>query len=128
MELDHLDSRTMHAVIRASVMLKRAGLAKLIEHKPSGDAVHWRALSVERATKAKERVEEAWAGTPDKDLLRMLRFDGGIEICAASANKVRVVHRVAAELGGQYSMARTTIEAHHQPKQWKTAQAEGSCC
>jgi trehalose-6-phosphatase len=105
LELDHIDSRTMQAVTRANVMLERAGLAKLFEHKPFGNAVHWRGFSVERAMEAQESVEEVWAAIPGKSLLRMLRFDGGIEICAASANKERVVHRVAAELGGQYSMA-----------------------
>jgi trehalose-phosphatase len=38
-------------------------------------------------------------------VLRILHFDGGIEICAATMSKGDVVRQIAASLGNSYAMA-----------------------
>jgi trehalose 6-phosphate phosphatase len=100
-----LDPATLEELEQSTAMLEKAGLARLMERKPTGNAVHWRALASEDAARLKREVEEVWESLGDKHSLRMLRFDGGIEICAAVIDKGRVVDIVAAELGDSYCMA-----------------------
>lgn len=105
LESANLDERTLRAIQRTTAMLEGEGLADRIEHKPTANAVHWRGLPAEEVEAVREKVESVWAGLPDKDLLRMLRFDGGIEICAAAKNKGDVVLDIAAEMGEKCTMA-----------------------
>lgn len=101
----NLDFQTAEALARVRKALVDAGLEQLLETKPTGYAVHWRGLAVEQSQSARRTVEAAWDDTPDKDVLRILHFDGGIEICAIAMNKGDVVRQVAASLGESCAMA-----------------------
>ena len=100
-----LDEKTLKAIGNVALRLREEGLGPLIEDKPVANAVHWRGLSTEQAEAVKEKVEIVWAGLPDRDRLRILRFDGGIEICAASMNKGDVVRQIALEVGESCAIA-----------------------
>jgi trehalose 6-phosphate phosphatase len=100
-----LDVRTMQALTFTLKRLHEAGLAEYLEYKPTGYAVHWRGLAPEQAHPIRQAVEKVWAALPDKGILRMLHFDGGIEICSAARNKGHVVRHIAEELGEPFSMA-----------------------
>jgi trehalose 6-phosphate phosphatase len=101
----NLDFQTTEALTRVRKALADAGLEKLLESKPTGYAVHWRGLAAEQSQSARNSVEAAWVDTADKDLLRILHFDGGIEICAINMNKGDVVRQVAASFGESFAMA-----------------------
>jgi len=101
----HLDFQTTEALAHVHGALVGAGLTKLLETKPTGYAVHWRGLTAEQAQSARHITEATWADTADKKVLRILHFDGGIEICALAINKGDVVRQVATNLGGSFAMA-----------------------
>lgn len=100
-----LDARTTQALSSTLKSLHEAGLAEYLEHKPTGYAVHWRGLSHEQTHSLRQAAEKVWDTLPDQAILRLLHFDGGIEICSAARNKGHVVHDIAEKLGPSFSMA-----------------------
>ena len=100
-----LDSKTAAALKHTFDLLVGSGLAEFIEQKPTGHAVHWRGMAAKQAEQIRLATEATWADTVEKDVLRILRFDGGIEICAAAMNKGNVVRQIANTLGERYAIA-----------------------
>ena len=99
------DSRTSEALASVRGGFVDRGLTALIEDKPTGHAVHWRGLAADQADRIRLTGEAVWSETADKDVLRILHFDGGIEICASAMNKGDVVRLIAAGLGDSHAMA-----------------------
>lgn len=105
LQTNRLDSRTAKALASVRGGLVYHGVAGFIEDKPTGHAVHWRGLSADRADSIRVASEAVWSEIADKEVLRILHFDGGIEICASAMNKGDVVRLIAAGLGDSYAMA-----------------------
>lgn len=104
-EFVSLTSKTFDALANARNLLIGQGFAEFIEDKPTGCAVHWRGLSAEQSGHLEASVEAAWETIGIEDSLQMLRFDGGIEICASAMNKGHVVSQILEELGALSSIA-----------------------
>jgi trehalose-phosphatase len=62
--------------------LHRDALGGLFEDKPNAAVMHWRGLAAAQAAAVKARVMELFAPLAKMDGLRLLDFDGGVELRA----------------------------------------------
>lgn len=76
--------------------LRAAGLGARLENKPGAIAVHWRGVSLEERTRIEETVRRFSAAIDEHDL-RLIPFDGGLEIRGGAKNKGDAVHTVLSE-------------------------------
>jgi trehalose-phosphatase len=97
-EMLKLDPHALSRLVQAKDLLVKEGLLHLIESKPAGSAVHWRGLEV-AAPQIASKVKKVWSMLPDRTGLRLMEFDGGIEICLAERNKGDAVRTILAEMG-----------------------------
>jgi trehalose 6-phosphate phosphatase len=67
------------------------------ERKPGVLAVHWRGLPPERRRAIRELLEERWRSRGLDARLRLLDFDGGVELQAPGRHKGDVVDAILAE-------------------------------
>ena len=70
-------------LLAAEAILRDAGLEDRTEVKPGGVAVHWRGLDPAKAEKLAREVPRLWQPLLDRAPLRLLEFDGGLEIRVA---------------------------------------------
>ncbi|CAN5707362.1 trehalose-phosphatase [soil metagenome] len=104
-EMLSLDAETRDALEGAREMFSQAGLAYFMEDKPTGHAVHWRGKPQLEAERIRDLAEDAWLRIPVNNRLRVLHFDGGLEVCAAIRNKGDVVRKIHDEIREPHSMA-----------------------
>lgn len=84
-------------LLAAEVMLRDAGLENQTEVKPGGVAVHWRGLDAAKAEKIARDVVRLWKPLLDRAPLRLLEFDGGLEIRVAGPGKGDAVRAILKE-------------------------------
>jgi trehalose 6-phosphate phosphatase len=89
----------------AFAALQRAGLDKSMERKVGSIAVHWRGLGAPEKDRLKEQVLQAWRPLLDVHGLRLLEFDGGLEVRAPAANKGEAVLCILREAGRDPAVA-----------------------
>ena len=70
-------------LLAAASLLRDAGLESQTEVKPGGVAVHWRGLDPVKAEKLAREVPRLWKPLLDRAPVRLLEFDGGLEIRVA---------------------------------------------
>jgi trehalose-phosphatase len=78
-------------------MLRDAGLESQTEVKPGGVAVHWRGLDPGKAEKTAREVSRLWKPLLERAPLRLLEFDGGLEIRVAGPGKGDAVRAILRE-------------------------------
>jgi trehalose-phosphatase len=98
-ELSRLDEETVNKISEANELLRREGLFDLLEFKPAATAIHWRGVE-ERANQVARKVERVWFTSHSQKGLRLLKFDGGMEIRADSRDKGDAVRTILYEMGG----------------------------
>ena len=86
-------------LLAAEAVLRDAGLEGQTEVKPGGVAVHWRGLDGARAEKIARDVHRLWKPLLDRAPLRLLEFDGGLEIRVAGPGKGDAVRTILREAG-----------------------------
>lgn len=74
-------------------------LQRHAEIKPGSIAVHWRSLTETAAGELRERILLGWFPIADRGDLRLLEFDGGIEMRIAASDKGGAVGTVLGEIG-----------------------------
>jgi trehalose-phosphatase len=84
-------------LLAAEAMLRDAGLENQIETKPGGVAVHWRGLDSAKAEKIAREVRSLWKPLLERAPLRVLEFDGGLEIRVAGPGKGDAVRAILRE-------------------------------
>lgn len=72
---------------QAEEWMRTAGLLDIAETKPGGIAIHWRGLPDPEIERLKARIGEGWNKLATNPNLRLLNFDGGIELRIARPNK-----------------------------------------
>lgn len=90
---------------KATQQLRDKGFSDLLEVKPGGVAIHWRSLSEqERETVRSETVTEwtAISGIPD---LKLLQFDGGLELRIAHPDKGDAIRAILQDLPNNVPIA-----------------------
>lgn len=74
------------------------GLHDLAEIKPGSIAVHWRALAEAEADELRGRILVGWFPIADRAALKLLEFDGGVEMRMPDPDKGDAVRTVLAEI------------------------------
>ena len=75
------------------------GLQNLAEIKPGSIAVHWRALQETDAIELRGRILVGWFPIAERGFLKLLEFDGGLEMRMPDMDKSRAVRTLLAEVG-----------------------------
>ena len=98
-EIHPVDERTISRISEANELLRSEGLFDLLELKPAGVAIHWRAVESAMAKQVARKVRDVWSMLPSREGLELLKFDGGMEIRVALRNKGDAVRTILTELG-----------------------------
>lgn len=77
--------------------LEYQGLHDLAERKPGSIAVHWRALEQTRAEELRGRIIVGWFPIAERAHLKLLEFDGGVEMRMPDLDKGDAVRTVLKE-------------------------------
>jgi trehalose 6-phosphate phosphatase len=86
-----LDERTRLGLDDAQRWLRYQGLMQTAETKGASLALHWRGREAQQAEEWRNRALLGWAPIARASGLKLLEFDGGIEICAPESDKGAVV-------------------------------------
>jgi trehalose-phosphatase len=83
------------AIIRqAEEWLSQAGLLPITEIKPGGIAVHWRGLPAAESEDVRRRIQDGWKKFMGVQGIKLLAFDGGIELRTARPDKGDVIRAI----------------------------------
>lgn len=74
------------------------GFGHLAERKPGSIAVHWRGLADSEAEELRGRILMGWFPIADRAALRLLEFDGGVEMRMADLDKGGAIRTVLKEV------------------------------
>lgn len=102
-ELAKLNPGVVKRLAEANHLLVKGGLGSLLEVKPGGTAIHWRGL--ESTDQLREQVQEVWSSLPSREGLRLMAFDGGMEILASARTKRDVVRTLLSEMRKEVCIA-----------------------
>jgi len=83
---------------QAERWLREANLTSLAEIKRAGLAVHWRGLSEAEIGQVQARTMEGWARLAAQPGIKLLRFEGGLELRSARPNKGDAVTTILKDL------------------------------
>lgn len=82
-----VDPQVQSILHEAEDWLRQSDLLSIAEIKPGGIAVHWRGLAPAAAEDILSRIQKRWGGFNDVPSVKLLSFDGGIELRAAHPDK-----------------------------------------
>jgi len=102
-ELAKLDPRVVRRLSQVNDLLLEEGLGRLLEIKPGGTAVHWRGLA--STIRVRGLVQRVWSSLSSREGLRLMTFDGGMEIRASARTKRDVVRTLLSEMPKGASLA-----------------------
>lgn len=91
-------AESLQAVANATELLLGAGLGGFAERKFASIAIHWRGKEA-HAGHLTRRVLRAWSTVQHAKGVRLVPFDGGLEITASARNKGNVVQTILSESG-----------------------------
>jgi trehalose 6-phosphate phosphatase len=97
-ELSELDAITVEALVSADHWLRLQYIQYAAEFKTGSIAMHWRGMNDSQAEAVREQVLQGWTPIAKHTGLKLLEFDGGIEIRAARANKGNAVDTIMSEM------------------------------
>ncbi|QNI30436.1 trehalose-phosphatase [Alloacidobacterium dinghuense] len=89
-----IEPNTLAIIRQAEDWLLQAGLLPITEIKPGGIAVHWRGLSASEVEHVQSRIQEGWNKFEGVQGIKLLAFDGGIELRAARPDKGDVIDAI----------------------------------
>ena len=100
-EMPEIPADVAEVLDAARRWLDYQGLHDLAEIKPGSIAVHWRALEESDAEELRGKILVGWFPIADRAALKLLEFDGGIEMRMPDPDKGDAVHTVLAEMSPQ---------------------------
>jgi trehalose 6-phosphate phosphatase len=100
-----LDDHTAKALETAKDWLRDQDLQDAAEFKTGSIAVHWRGLSETEASAVRVRVLLGWTPIARQSGLKLLAFDGGVEIRAYNPNKGDAVRTILSEMDSHAPVA-----------------------
>jgi trehalose-phosphatase len=92
-----LDEEATQAIEEARQAVEEARLGFRVEHKPNSVGVHWRGKAFESSQGAQERTLEMMERYTHVPTVKLLKFDGGLELRAGN-DKGDAVRAIRAEL------------------------------
>jgi len=81
------------------------GLEDMAEAKPGSIAVHWRALEEAAASEIRGRILVGWFPIADRESMKMVEFDGGVEMRMPDLDKGDAVRTILRETGAGVPIA-----------------------
>lgn len=85
------DPETAAILVQAQEWLITTGMASLAEIKPGGIALHWRGQPHAEIASIQARTQEGWTELAKHPGIKLLNFEGGLELRIAHPNKGDVV-------------------------------------
>lgn len=82
-----IEPKVAAILMQAERELTEDGLSSRLESKPGGIAVHWRGLQDAEIESIEARVSQKWAAFADQPGVKLLSFDGGLELRATHPDK-----------------------------------------
>jgi trehalose 6-phosphate phosphatase len=98
-KMSELSKTEIEGLKAASRWALDQGLQDYLEGKPAGLAFHWRGREPSVADEIRKKVVETWQPILDDLGLKLLDFDGGIELKVAGRDKGNAVKRILTEIG-----------------------------
>jgi trehalose 6-phosphate phosphatase len=89
----------------AEQWLKTSGLSSRSEVKPGGVAVHWRGLSDAEIEKVRASTRKGWGALAKHPGLKLLDFEGGLELRAAHPDKGDAIAEILRDLDPNVQIA-----------------------
>lgn len=96
-EMPEIPERVAQALEEGHRWLTYQGIEDIVEMKPGSIAVHWRGIEDEAASKLRGRVLLGWFPIAERGALRLLEFDGGVEMRMADLDKGDAVRIILSE-------------------------------
>ncbi len=93
-----LPSEDTAALAQARDQLEAVGMSAMLEEKPGGVALHWRGCDQSVVEGMRELVERLWKPLVTGTSLRLLAFEGGLELRVTRPDKGDAVRAVRAAL------------------------------
>jgi trehalose 6-phosphate phosphatase len=100
-----LPSDEQSGLLVATQVLEEEGLQRRLELKPGGVAIHWRDQPAEEIAAIKGRVVQLWTPLLSEYPLRLLEFDGGLELRISEWNKGSAVTTILNEVSAEAAVA-----------------------
>lgn len=98
------DDAAIEAIEEARKVIEAANLGFRVEHKPNSVGVHWRGKAFESSRSAQERALELMERYTHVPTVKLLRFDGGLELRAGN-HKGDAVKAIRSELSHDAAIA-----------------------
>lgn len=98
-EMPEIDSVAKQALADAERWLAYQGLDHMAEPKPGSLAVHWRALDQNSAVKLRGKILLGWFPIAQQASLKVLEFDGGLELRVPDQDKGYAIATILREVG-----------------------------
>lgn len=100
-----IDPASAALLLQAEEWLRQQEMASLTEVKPGGVAVHWRGLPETRIEEISSEVLKGWAPLAEHPNLKLLQFEGGLELRVLHPNKGDAVAAILQELDADTPVA-----------------------
>ena len=104
-ELVAADPESRKILVQAKEWLESIGLEHLGEVKPGSIAVHWRGIQEEEAAEMRKKVLLRWMPLSFRRNMRLLQFDGGMELRLAVRSKANAVRTIIDEMSADAAVA-----------------------
>ncbi len=104
-EMPKIPVAVSQALDDARRWLNYQGLEELAELKPGSIAVHWRSLSETAAAELRSRILLGWFRMAERNSLKLLEFDGGVELRMPDLDKGDAVRTILREVGPDVPVA-----------------------
>ncbi|MBV8051081.1 MAG: trehalose-phosphatase [Acidobacteriaceae bacterium] len=90
---------------QAESLVRNQGLETRLERKPSAIALHWRGLGQRAVADLKIRVEPLWSELATRTGLKLIEFDGGLELRTRAEDKGKAVIAILRECNQNAAIA-----------------------
>jgi trehalose 6-phosphate phosphatase len=98
-EVGDLPEQESAGLLLAAQLAEEDGLGRRLELKPGGVAVHWRDQPEQEVKEIEHRIQQLWSPLLEEYPLRLLNFDGGLEIRVSEWSKGTAVETILEEVG-----------------------------
>jgi trehalose-phosphatase len=92
-----IDPRVTKLLLEAGEWIQKTRLSPMVEVKPGGIAIHWRGSSKIEIERIRTLVLDGWAKIALSPGLKLLHFDGGLELRTAHPDKGDAVTSILRE-------------------------------
>lgn len=93
-----IDPEVSAVLKQAERWLVEPNLSNLAEIKSGGIAIHWRGLPETEIAKVQARTQQRWAALAEHPGIKLLHFEGGLELRAAHPNKGDAISAILKDL------------------------------